>query len=166
MDARATSTTEPLAADPLESALDESSTAGRPPLERQGIQQILAEVATEIEAARLLVQRAAWMGRNGIPLTGGQGSMSKLKAGEVAVWATPHADGPRRARTRRARECPLEKWFRDAKIYQLFEGTAEIQRLVISRMQASEYRERLLEAAAIAAEATEPELGGSVAAAQ
>ena len=40
-------------------------------------------------------------------------------------------------------ECPLEKWFRDAKIYQLFEGTAEIQRLVISRMQAGEYRERL-----------------------
>ena len=60
-------------------------------------------------------------------------------------------------------ECPLEKWFRDAKIYELFEGTAEIQRLVISRMQAAEYRERLLEAAAIAAEATEPALGGSVA---
>ena len=156
---------EPLAADPLESALDESSTAGRPPLERQGNQQVLAQVATEIEAARLLVQRAAWMGRNGIPLTGGQGSMSKLKAGQVAVWTTrtlidlvgPYAT---------TRECPLEKWFRDAKIYELFEGTAEIQRLVISRMQVSEYRERLIEAAAIAAEATEPELGGSVAAAQ
>ena len=156
---------EPLAADPLESALDESSTAGRPPLERQGNQQILAQVATEIEAARLLVQRAAWMGRNGIPLTAGQGSMSKLKAGQVAVWTTrtlidlvgPYAT---------TRECPLEKWFRDAKIYELFEGTAEIQRLVISRMQVSEYRERLIEAAAIAAEATEPELGGSVAAAQ
>jgi hypothetical protein len=40
-------------------------------------------------------------------------------------------------------DCPLEKWFRDAKIYQLFEGTAEIQRLVISRMQAREYAERL-----------------------
>ena len=83
-----TSTTRTVAADPLESALDESSTAGRPPLERQGNQQILAQVATEIEAARLLVQRAAWMGRNGIPLTGGQGSMSKLKAGQVAVWTT------------------------------------------------------------------------------
>ena len=45
-------------------------------------------MATEIEAARLLVQRASWMGRNGIPMTGGQGSMSKLKGGDVAMWAT------------------------------------------------------------------------------
>jgi acyl-CoA dehydrogenase len=147
------------AVDPLEAALDGSSTAGRAPLERQANQQVLAQVATEIDATRLLVQRAAWMGRNGIPLTGGQGSMSKLKAGQVAVWATrtlmdligPYAY---------TRECPLEKWFRDAKIYELFEGTAEIQRLVISRMQAAEYRERMLEAAAIASEATEPALGG------
>jgi hypothetical protein len=49
------------------------------------------------------------------------------------------------------RECPLEKWFRDAKIYELFEGTAEIQRLVISRLQVAEYSERLREAATIAA---------------
>src|SRR5213078_2037097 len=105
---------------------------------------------TEIEAARLLVQRASWMGRNGIPMTGGQGSMSKLKAGDVTMWATttlmdlvgPHAQ---------TTDCPLEKWFRDAKIYQLFEGTAEIQRLVISRMQAAEYRERLAEGVEIAA---------------
>src|SRR5215218_8291900 len=71
------------AVDPLEEYLDESSTAGRPPLERQGVQQRLADVATEIEAARLLVRRASWMGRNGIPMTGGQGSMSKLKGGDV-----------------------------------------------------------------------------------
>jgi acyl-CoA dehydrogenase len=91
--------------------------------------------------------------------------MSKLKAGQVAVWATRTCMdlvGPSAGTA----ECPLEKWFRDAKIYELFEGTAEIQRLVISRMQAAEYRERLLEAAAIAAEATEPDLGDSVAAAQ
>ena len=75
-------------ADPVGECLDESSTAGRPPLERQWIQQRLADVATEIEAARLLVQRASWMGRNGIPMTGGQGSMSKLKGGDVAMWAT------------------------------------------------------------------------------
>ena len=75
-------------ADPVGEYLDESSTAGRPPLERQWIQQRLADVATEIEAARLLVQRASWMGRNGIPMTGGQGSMSKLKGGDVAMWAT------------------------------------------------------------------------------
>jgi acyl-CoA dehydrogenase len=138
--------------DPLEELLDESSTAGRPPLQRQGIQQRLADVATEIEAARLLVQRASWMGRNGIPMTGGQGSMSKLKGGDVAMWATRACmdlAGPVAQTT----DSPLEKWFRDAKIYQLFEGTAEIQRLVISRMQAAEYRDRLKEGADIAAEA-------------
>jgi acyl-CoA dehydrogenase len=141
--------------DLFEAALDASSTAGRPALERQGVQQQLADVATEIDAARLLVQRAAWMGRNGIPLTGGQGSMSKLKAGDVAMWTTrtcmdlvgPYAQSA---------DCPLEKWFRDAKIYQLFEGTAEIQRLVISRMQVGEYRERLQAAAEIAARAVAP----------
>jgi Acyl-CoA dehydrogenase, C-terminal domain len=47
-------------------------------------------------------------------------------------------------------DCPLEKWFRDAKIYQLFEGTAQVQRLVISRMQARTYQERFAEAAEIA----------------
>ena len=50
-------------------------------------------------------------------------------------------------------ECPLEKFFRDAKIYQLFEGTAEIQRMVISRMQAAEYAEKLGYAAEVVAEA-------------
>ncbi len=141
------------AADPFESVLDESSTAGEPPLKRQANQQVLAQVATEIEAARLLVQRAAWMGRNGRPMTGGQGSMSKLKAGQVAVWTTRtlmDLVGPYAQST----ECPLEKWFRDAKIYELFEGTAEIQKLVISRMQVADYDERLREAAEIAAGAS------------
>jgi acyl-CoA dehydrogenase len=139
-------------ADPIAAYLDESSTAGRAPLERQGIQQRLADVATEIEAARLLVQRAAWMGRNGVPMTGGQGSMSKLKGGDVAMWATRTCMdlvGP----FAQLVDCPLEKWFRDAKIYQLFEGTAEIQRMVISRMQAAEYRERLAAGLDVAAEA-------------
>ena len=120
-----------------------------PALEAQRIQQVLADVATEIEAARMLVQRASWMGRNGIPMTGGQGSMSKLKAGDVAMWATAtliDLVGPDAQST----DCPLEKWFRDAKIYQLFEGTAQVQRLVISRMQAREYQERLAAAAEIA----------------
>jgi acyl-CoA dehydrogenase len=138
--------------DPAGEWLDESSTAGRPPLQRQGIQQRIADVATEIEAARLLIQRASWMGRNGIPMTGGQGSMSKLKGGDVAMWATRTCMdlvGP----VAQTADTPLEKWFRDAKIYQLFEGTAEIQRLVISRMQEAEYRERLQNGADIAAEA-------------
>src|SRR4029077_4479785 len=132
--------------------LDGRSEGGTPLLQTQRIQQTLADVATEIEAARLLVQRAAWMGRNGIPMRGGQGSMSKLKAGDVTMWATttlmdlvgPDAWSP---------ELPLEKFFRDAKIYQLFEGTAEIQRMVISRMQAREDAERLGYAAEVASEA-------------
>jgi len=138
--------------DPLADLLDKSSTAGRSAHERQGIQQPLADIATEIEGARLLIQRASWMGRNGIPMTGGQGSMSKLKGGDVAMWATRTCMdlvGPLAQTT----QCPLEKWFRDAKIYQLFEGTAEIQRLVISRMQVAEYRERLTGAADIASQA-------------
>jgi acyl-CoA dehydrogenase len=138
--------------DPIEEGLDESSTAGLEALERQSIQQPLADVATEIDAARLLVQRASWMGRNGIPLSGGQGSMSKLKGGDVAMWATTTCMdlvGP----SAQSMEYPLEKWFRDAKIYQLFEGTAEIQRRVISRMQVDEHRRRLTEAAEIAADA-------------
>src|SRR5436853_814573 len=136
--------------------LDGQSYEGVPMLQAQRIQQTLADVATEIESARLLVQRAAWMGRNGMPMTGGQGSMSKLKAGDVTMWATTtlmDLVGPYAQST----ECPLEKWFRDAKIYQLFEGTAEIQRMVISRMQAREYAERLGYAAEVAAEAQKKE---------
>ncbi len=138
--------------DPVERWLDESSTAGKPPLERQSVQQRLADVAMEIDAARLLVQRASWMGRNGIPLTGGQGSMSKLKGGDVAMWATRTCMdlvGPYAL----SAECPLEKWFRDAKIYQLFEGTAEVQRQVIARMQVAEYRRELAEGLEVAADA-------------
>jgi alkylation response protein AidB-like acyl-CoA dehydrogenase len=132
--------------------LDGRSEGGTPLLQTQRIQQTLADVATEIEAARLLVQRASWMARNGRPMTGGQGSMSKLKAGDVTMWATTtlmDLVGPYAWST----ECPLEKFFRDAKIYQLFEGTAEIQRMVISRMQAREYGERLGYAAEVAAAA-------------
>jgi alkylation response protein AidB-like acyl-CoA dehydrogenase len=132
--------------------LDSRSEGGTSLLQTQRIQQTLADVATEIESARLLVQRAAWMGRNGIPMRGGQGSMSKLKAGDVTMWATTtlmDLVGPDAWNT----EYPLEKFFRDAKIYQLFEGTAEIQRMVISRMQAREYAERFQYGAEVAAKA-------------
>ena len=126
--------------------LEERSDENGPLMEQQRIQQVLADVATEIEASRLLVWRASWMGRNGVPMTGGQGSMSKLKAGDVTMWATTtlmDLVGEYAQTT----DCPLEKYFRDAKIYQLFEGTAQVQRLVISRMQRREYQERLAAAA-------------------
>ena len=128
--------------------LEGKDEGGTPLLEQQRVQQVLADVATEIESARLLVWRAAWMGRNGVPMTGGQGSMSKLKAGDVTMWATtalmdlvgPYAQ---------TMDCPLEKWFRDAKIYQIFEGTAQVQRLVVSRMQRRDYQERIAAAAEV-----------------
>src|SRR6476469_8641089 len=144
----------------LEYLSDETVDGGTPALEEQRIQQVLADVATEIDASRLLVQRAAWMGRNLIPMTGGQGSMSKLKAGYVTMWATTRLIdlvGPYAQTT----DCPLEKWFRDAKIYQLFEGTAQVQRLVISRMQARAYQERFAEAAEIAKRAMNGSGNGS-----
>jgi len=128
---------------------------GQPALEVQRIQQVMADVATEIEASRLLVWRAAWMGRNGIPMTGGQGSMSKLKAGDVTMWATTalmDLVGPYAQST----ECPLEKWFRDAKIYQIFEGTAQVQRLVVSRMQRQAYVDKMKEATEVLKDASAP----------
>ena len=105
---------------------------GRPIIDNQSIAFTLADMKMEIDAARLLVWRASWMGRTGKPFDNAEGSMSKLKAGEVAVWATERAiqilggNGY-------TREYPVERWHRDAKIYTIFEGTSEIQRLVISR---------------------------------
>ncbi|MBJ7329335.1 MAG: acyl-CoA dehydrogenase family protein [Solirubrobacteraceae bacterium] len=105
---------------------------GKAIIENQAIAFTLANMKMEIDAARLLVWRAAWMGRNSVPFENAEGSMSKLKAGEVAVYTTERAmqilggNGY-------AREYPVERWHRDSKIYDIFEGTAEIQRMVISR---------------------------------
>jgi acyl-CoA dehydrogenase len=105
---------------------------GRKIIENQAIAFTLARMKLEIDAARLLVWRASWMGRNQVPFENAEGSMSKLKAGEVAVWVTERAiqilggNGY-------TREFPVERWHRDAKIYDIFEGTAEIQQLVIAR---------------------------------
>ena len=86
----------------------------------------------EIDAARLLVWRACWMAANKKPFTAGEGSMSKLKAGEVAVHVTEEAMQILGGYGY-TREYPVERWHRDAKIYTIFEGTSEIQRLVIAR---------------------------------
>ena len=143
--------------------LEDRSDENGPLMEQQRIQQTLADVATEIEASRLLVWRAAWMGRNGVPMTGGQGSMSKLKAGDVTMWATTTLMDLV-GETAMATDCPLEKFFRDAKIYQLFEGTAQVQRLVIARMQRSNYRKRVAAEAEVREQAPGNPQGDAVAA--
>ena len=105
---------------------------GKAIIENQAIAFTLADMKMEIDACRLLVWRAAWMGRTGQKFENAEGSMSKLKSGETAVWVTERAiqilggNGY-------TREFPVERMHRDAKIYDIFEGTAEIQRLVISR---------------------------------
>jgi acyl-CoA dehydrogenase len=110
----------------------ERSQFGKKIIENQAIAFTLADMKMEIDCARLLVWRASWMGRNNKDFNNAEGSMSKLKAGEVAVWSTERAiqilggNGY-------TREYPVERMHRDAKIYTIFEGTSEIQRLVISR---------------------------------
>jgi alkylation response protein AidB-like acyl-CoA dehydrogenase len=104
---------------------------GKRIIEHQGIAFMLADMATEIDAARLLVYRAAWLARNG-GYTHAEGSMSKLKAGRVAVWVTERAIQILGGYGY-TREYPVERWHRDAKIYDIFEGTEQIQQLVIAR---------------------------------
>jgi alkylation response protein AidB-like acyl-CoA dehydrogenase len=118
-----------------EVALDYAKTReqfGKPIIENQAIAFALADMKTSIDASRLLVWRAAWMARQGKRFEAAEGSMSKLFAGETAVRVTGQAmqilggNGF-------TREYPVERMARDAKIYTIFEGTSEIQRLVIAR---------------------------------
>ena len=105
---------------------------GRPIGQNQAIAFMLADMHAAVDAARLLTWRAAWMARNGRPFTRAEGSMSKLVAGETAVRVTEQAiqilggNGY-------TREYPVERWHRDAKIFTIFEGTSEIQRMIIGR---------------------------------
>jgi acyl-CoA dehydrogenase len=105
---------------------------GRAIIENQAIAFKLADMKMAIDASRLLVWRAAWMGRNGKTFGSGEGSMSKLFAGETAVWVTEQAIQILGGYGY-VREYPVERWHRDSKIYTIFEGTSEIQRLIIAR---------------------------------
>ncbi|MER5785265.1 acyl-CoA dehydrogenase family protein [Streptomyces mobaraensis] len=118
-----------------EIALDYATTRvqfGRPIIDNQGVAFQLADMRTRIDAARLLVWRASAMAATGKPFTSAEGSMSKLYAGETAKTVTAQAmqilggNGY-------TREYPVERMHRDAAIYTIFEGTSEIQRLVIAR---------------------------------
>jgi len=101
-------------------------------IENQGIAFKLADMKTHIDAARLLVRRASWMASAGKTFENGEGSMSKLFAGETAVWVTEQAIQILGGYGY-VREYPVERWHRDSKIYTIFEGTSEIQRLIVSR---------------------------------
>jgi acyl-CoA dehydrogenase len=105
---------------------------GRAIIENQAIAFKLADMRMRIDASRLLVWRAAWMGRTGKTFEAGEGSMSKLYAGETAVWVTEQAIQILGGYGY-TRDYPVERWHRDSKIYTIFEGTSEIQRLIISR---------------------------------
>ncbi len=98
----------------------------------QGVAFKLADMKARIDAARLLVYRAGWMARNGKQFENAEGSMAKLVASETAVYVTDEAiqilggNGY-------TRDYPVERMHRDAKIFTIFEGTSEIQRLVMGR---------------------------------
>jgi alkylation response protein AidB-like acyl-CoA dehydrogenase len=105
---------------------------GRKIGEFQAIAFKLADMKSRIDAARMLVWRAGWMARNNQDFESAEGSMAKLVASETAVYVTDEAiqilggNGY-------TRDYPVERMHRDAKIFTIFEGTSEIQRLVISR---------------------------------
>jgi len=105
---------------------------GRPIGQNQAVAFQLADMQAAVDAARLLTWRAAWMARQGKPFDRAEGSMSKLVAAETAVRVTDQAiqilggNGY-------TREYPVERWHRDAKIFTIFEGTSEIQRMLIGR---------------------------------
>jgi acyl-CoA dehydrogenase len=105
---------------------------GRKIAEFQAIAFKLADMKSRIDASRLLVWRASWMQRNDKAFTSAEGSMAKLFASETAVYVTDEAiqilggNGY-------TRDYPVERMHRDAKIFTIFEGTSEIQRLVIGR---------------------------------
>jgi alkylation response protein AidB-like acyl-CoA dehydrogenase len=105
---------------------------GRPIGQNQGVAFMLADMQAAVDAARLLTWRAAWMARSGRDFSHAEGSIAKLVAGETAVRVTEQAiqilggNGY-------TRDYPVERWHRDAKIFTIFEGTSEIQRMIIGR---------------------------------
>ena len=119
----------------LDAAIDyakERVQFGKPIAAQQGVGFKLADMATGIEASRLLTYQAAWLESEGLPY-GKESAMSKLMAGDTAMKVTTEAvqifGG-----YGYTKEYPVERYMRDAKITQIYEGTQEIQRLVISRM--------------------------------
>lgn len=105
---------------------------GKPIAAQQGIGFKLADMATDVEAARLLTYQAAWLESEGLPY-GKESAMSKVFAGDAAMKVTTEAVQVFGGYGY-TKDYPVERYMRDAKITQIYEGTQEIQRLVISRM--------------------------------
>ncbi|MCS6880362.1 MAG: acyl-CoA dehydrogenase [Oscillochloridaceae bacterium] len=104
---------------------------GRPIHEFQAVGFTLADMATRIKAARLLTYEAAWRKDQGLDFVK-DASMAKLFASETAMWTATKAI-QLHGSNGYSKEYPVERYFRDAKITEIYEGTSEIQRLVISR---------------------------------
>ena len=122
-----------------EYALDYSrkrKTFGKPIATRQAIAFMLADMKTKIEAARLLTWRAAWMHDQGMPMNK-EASYAKLFAADAAMEVTTDAVQILGG-TGYMKDEPVEKWMRDAKVFQIWEGTSQVQRLVISREEIGE----------------------------
>ena len=103
---------------------------GKPIAAQQAIQWMIADMATRIEAARLLVYRAAWNKDNGIPYTK-EAAMAKLYASETASWVANRAVQIHGGYGY-TENYPVERAMRDAKITEIYEGTSEVQRMVIA----------------------------------
>jgi len=104
---------------------------GKPICENQAIQFMLADMATKVEAARMLVWHACWLVDQGLPVSN-VGAMSKVFASDTAMSVT--VDSVQiHGGYGYMREYPVEKLMRDAKILQIYEGTNQVQRMVISK---------------------------------
>lgn len=110
----------------------ERESFGRPIAKHQAVAHKLADMAMRVDAARLLLWRAGWMVDAGRPLSRAEGSMAKCYAADVAVWVT-HQAVQILGGAGYMRDHPVEKWYRDARVYPIWEGTNEIQRDIIAR---------------------------------
>jgi len=109
---------------------------GGPIAKKQSIAFMLADMKTKVDAARLLTWRAAWMLDHGMPMNK-EASIAKLFAADIAMEVTTDAVQILGG-TGYMKDEPVEKWMRDAKVFQIWEGTSQIQRLVISRDEIGE----------------------------
>jgi len=104
---------------------------GKPLAQHQAIQWMLADMATQIDAARMLVYRAAWLKDQGLPYMK-ESAMAKLYAAEISSFVTNKAMQIHGGYGY-CRDYPMERYLRDAKITEIYEGTSEMQRMTIAR---------------------------------